>query len=231
MGQCLEGNEAMVVFGPNGDSAGDPDGFNDCFFQACWENIGDDVFEMVKVFFNGQELPRFVTHTNLVLLPIKKELTTFSDMRPISLRYFINKVFSEVIHKRLDDILPNLISDEQASFMKGMSIVENVLLTQEIITYMGLRTKAGPNPYGFFKSTRRVKQGDPLSPTLFILAVEALGRGLNTLHVNLYFCEFGLPKINHLAYDDDIIIFSSSNVTSVQLVMEVLSAYEVALGN
>lgn len=100
---------------------------------------------MVKVFFNGQELPRFVTHTNLVLLPIKKELTTFSDMRPISLRYFINKVFSEVIHKRLDDILPNLISDEQASFMKGMSIVENVLLTQEIITYMGLRTKAGPN--------------------------------------------------------------------------------------
>lgn len=89
-------------------------------------------------------------------------------------------------------------------------------------------------PHGFFKSTRGVKQGDPLSPTLFILVVEALSRGLNALHMNLYFCGFGLPKwslkINHLAYADDTIIFSSSDATSLQLIMEVLNAYEAASG-
>nr|XP_016491607.1 PREDICTED: uncharacterized protein LOC107811236 [Nicotiana tabacum] len=38
------------------------------------------------------------------------------------------------------------------------------------------------------------------------------------------------PKVNHLAYADDTIIFSSSDATSLQLIMEVLDAYEVASG-
>ncbi|XP_075092291.1 uncharacterized protein LOC142172545 [Nicotiana tabacum] len=207
-------------------------------------------------------------------------------MRPISLSNFVNKIFSRVIHERLVDILPNLISEEQADFLKGRSIVKNLLLTQEIITDIRSRTKAGPNvvikidmtkaydrlswlfltkmlrkigfpeafiglifdlignnwysilvngqPKGFFKLSRGVKQGDPLSPTLFILAVEALSRGLNSLHSNLYFCEFGLPKwspkINHLSYADDTIIFCSSDTTSLRLVMEILHAYEISSG-
>nr|XP_016444491.1 PREDICTED: uncharacterized protein LOC107769761 [Nicotiana tabacum] len=103
-------------YGLNGESAGGPDEFNCSFFHACWDIIGEDVMDMVKEFFNMQDLPKFVTHTNLVLLPKKKKVVTFSDMRPISL-----------------------------SFVKGRNIIENMLLTQEIITDMRLRTKAGPN--------------------------------------------------------------------------------------
>ncbi|XP_059294842.1 uncharacterized protein LOC132047883 [Lycium ferocissimum] len=116
-------------------------------------------------------------------------------------------------------------------FVRGRSIVENILLTQEIITDIRLRTNKGkknanaivPNfvmkldmtkPHGFFHSTRGVKQGDPLSPTLFILAAEVLSRGLYALYNNLWFTGFGLPKwspkINHLAYADDTIIFPSA---------------------
>lgn len=88
--------------------------------------------------------------------------------------------------------------------------------------------------YGFFKSTRGVKQRNPLSPTLFILATKELSRGLNALHWNHHFFGFGLPKwspkINYLAYADDKIIFSSSDATSLQLIMEVLRANEVASG-
>jgi len=134
-----------AVFGLNGDSAGGPDGFTGKFYQSCWDIIGDDLFDMVRAFFNGHELPKCVTHTNLVLLPKKKEVCTFSDLRPISLSNFTNKVVSRVIHERLVGLLPNLISEEQAGFVKGRSIVENILLTQEIVTDMRLRIKAGPN--------------------------------------------------------------------------------------
>lgn len=43
-----------------------------------------------------QSLPRYVTHTNLVLIPKKEEIKTFLNLRPISLSYFINKVISRV---------------------------------------------------------------------------------------------------------------------------------------
>lgn len=90
-----------AIFGLNADSAGGPDGFTGKFFHSCWDIIGNDVLNMVRQYFNGDELPRFITHTNLVLLPKKKEVTTFLDRRPISLNNFINKVFSRVIHERL----------------------------------------------------------------------------------------------------------------------------------
>ncbi|XP_070002802.1 uncharacterized protein [Nicotiana sylvestris] len=221
---------------------------------------------MVKAFFSGQQLPKSVTHTNLVLVPKKKEVITFADMRPISLSNFVDKIFSRVIHERLVELLPNIISEEQAGFVKGRSIVENVvikldmtkaydrlswLFLTKVLSKMGF-PKAfiglifdliGNNwysilingqPNGFFKSLRGFKQGDPLLPTLFILAAEALSRGLNSLHTNLYFCRFGIPKwspkINHLSYTDDTIIFCLSDETSLRLVMEVLKAYESSSG-
>nr|XP_016444849.1 PREDICTED: uncharacterized protein LOC107770100 [Nicotiana tabacum] len=276
----------VAVLGLNGDSAGGADGMTGKFYHSCWDIIGDDLYDMVRAFFNGHELPKCVTHTNLVLLPKKKEVTTFSDLRPISLSNFSNKVISRVVHERLVKFLPSVISEEHSGFVKGRNIVENILLTQEIVTDIRLRTKAGPNvilkldmtkaydrlswlfltkvlrkmgfierligivfglvsnnwysiltngqAHGFFKSSRGVKQGDLISPTLFILAAEALSRGLNALHTHLYFCEFGMPKwspkINHLAYANEMIIFSSSDETSLMLIMQVLNTYEVASG-
>lgn len=134
-----------TVFSLNGESTGGPDRFTGAFYHAYWDIIGEEIVNMVRAFFCGRQLPKCVTHTNLVLLPKKNEIVSFSDMRPISLSNFVNKIFSRVIHERLVELLPNLISEKQAGFVKGRSIVENVLLTQERKTDIRLRTKVGPN--------------------------------------------------------------------------------------
>ncbi|XP_019231878.1 PREDICTED: uncharacterized protein LOC109212667 [Nicotiana attenuata] len=48
-------------------------------------------------------------------------------------------VFSRVAHDRLEKMLPSLISSNQSGFVKGRSIFENILLTQEIVTDIRLR--------------------------------------------------------------------------------------------
>ncbi|OIT30618.1 putative ribonuclease h protein [Nicotiana attenuata] len=77
---------------------------------------------------------------------------------------------------------------------------------------------------GFFTSSQGLKQGDPLSPSLFIIDAEVLTRSLNSLHANEKFVLFSMPTnaplINHLAYVDDVIIFSSGNQKSIKLIMK-----------
>nr|GMD60647.1 putative ribonuclease H protein [Ipomoea batatas] len=66
---------------------------------------------------------------------------------------------------------------------------------------------------GFFTSSRGLRQGDPLSPSLFIIAAEVLSVYLARVYENVTVPHFtqppGTPHIHHLAYADDVIIFST----------------------
>lgn len=85
-------------------------------------------------------------------------------------------------------------------------------------------------PHSFLHSTRGLKQGDPLSPALFIIVAEVLSRMLHFLHQNQLYHGFQMqtrgPQINHLCFADDVIIFTSGDRTSLQLIMKIPSTYE-----
>lgn len=84
--------------------------------------------------------------------------------------------------------------------------------------------------YEFFHSFRGVKQGDPLSPTPFILTTEVLSRTLNNFFENKNFKDFGLPKYSDrkilLEYDDYTIIFCAAQKLTLEMVMDNLKEYE-----
>ncbi|XP_070041117.1 uncharacterized protein [Nicotiana tomentosiformis] len=236
-----------AVFELSGESSSGPDGFSGLFYQTCWDGIGSDIHNMVLHLYGGAALPKSITHTNLVLLPKKPRVETFSNLRPIILSNFINKVLSRVLHDRLESFLPYLITPNQSGFVNGRSIFENILLTQEIITDIRLRGKPAnvvikldmaktyDRSSEFFKSTRGVKQGDPLSPALFILSAEVLSRYLNKLFEDKSFVGFGMPKwsdpLNHLEYADDTIIFAFAHPPSLSKIMAVLGNYEKISGS
>lgn len=94
---------------------------------------------MVQDFFCGQQLPKYITHSNLVLIPKKEHINSFTDLRPISLSTFANKIISTVLHERMSKLLPMMISSNQSDFVKGRSITENIFLAQEIIKDINLR--------------------------------------------------------------------------------------------
>ncbi|XP_071909727.1 uncharacterized protein [Coffea arabica] len=89
-------------------------------------------------------------------------------------------------------------------------------------------------PRGFFPTLRGLRQGNPLSPSLFILGAEVLSRLLNQLQLHPRFCGFKVhracPPITHLGFMDDILIFSSASALSLKLLMETLARYESVSG-
>ncbi|XP_060182364.1 uncharacterized mitochondrial protein AtMg01250-like [Lycium barbarum] len=79
-----------------------------------------------------------------------------------------------------------------------------------------------------------VKQGDPLSPALFIWSAEVLTRSLISLFEVAESKGYGMPKwsaiLNHSEYADDTIIFASADNNSLHMIMKVLQVYEKVSG-
>ncbi|KAL2248287.1 UNVERIFIED_CONTAM: hypothetical protein Sindi_2681000 [Sesamum indicum] len=102
-----------------------------------------------------------------------------------------------------------------------------IVLIKHAIEHCWFTILVNGEPYGFFKSSQGLRQGDPISPTLFILVVEALSRGLNHLfylNPDMFYQTGCKSRVSHLAYADDIIIFT--RLHSLTKLMQFLELYE-----
>lgn len=79
---------------------------------------------------------------------------------------------------------------------------------------------------GFFQSSKGLKPGDSLSPTLFVITADVLAKNLNKLFEDAEFKGFGRhdcnTQNNHLSYADDTILFYSGKQKSMRKMTNVL---------
>lgn len=84
--------------------------------------------------------------------------------------------------------------------------------------------------HGFLKSSRGLKQGNPLSPSLFIIGAELLSRMMHHLPIDnfiLFSADTWSQMITHLSFVDDTILFSSGDIVSISMIMKKLELYEL----
>ena len=90
----------------------------------------------MKHLFCRNIMPKYFSLACIVLL-LKIEIPKkISELRPISLCNFSNKIISKILLIRLVGILPQFIFENQSGFFKGRIISEKIMLAQDITYYL-----------------------------------------------------------------------------------------------
>nr|KAJ0184832.1 hypothetical protein LSAT_V11C900454780 [Lactuca sativa] len=122
-----------ALFDIDDDKAPGPDGFSSKFFKKAWMIVGSDFCFAVKEFFLSKKILKEVNATVIALVPKVQTPGKVGDYRPISCCNVIYKCISKVIVNRIRDHLGCLVSDNQSAFIPGRSILDNILLSQELV--------------------------------------------------------------------------------------------------
>ncbi|CAH9144348.1 unnamed protein product [Cuscuta epithymum] len=133
------------------------------------------------------------------------------------------KAFDRVSWKFLSDVLKRF----------GFS-ARFIMLVMNNLKSTFLSVLVNGSPQGFFKPLRGVKQGDPLSPFLFIIAAEGFSRALNWHmeqgHIKPYWMgNQGFP-VSHLGFADDILVFLNGEIRSIIRFKKFIGLYQAASG-
>ena len=92
------------------------------------------------------------------------------------------------------------------------------------------------SPQGFFASSRGLRQGDPLSPLLFVIVMETLSRLMDWATIGGYISGFAVGSgadplvLSHLLFADDTLIFCNDDQVQITHLRAVFSWFEAVSG-
>ena len=109
-----------------------------------------------------------------------------------------------------------------------------VTLIMSCLTSVSYAVLLNGQPVGNIKPTRGLRQGDPLSPYLFLLCAMGLQGLLKKVEANgdirgVSLCRNG-PRVSHLFFADDSVLFCRAKEEECQNILDLLSVYERGSG-
>ena len=130
----LEIHLALLAIHP--DKTPGPDGFSTSFFQANWSIVGPEIVAEIQAFFTSGIMPRSLNDTHVRLIPKSTGASVVSDYRPIALCNVYYTIISKLLANRLRQVLPDLISENQSAFVQDRAIVDNILISHEVLHFL-----------------------------------------------------------------------------------------------
>lgn len=118
-----------------------PDGYSTCcFLKAKWDVLGSSIFQFVNQVFHNPKTIDEANQTLLTLIPKVVDLARASNFQPIALCNVIYKVVMKVLAIHIKNVLPNVISNNQSSFIAGRNSIDNSIVLQETVHSMQFKT-------------------------------------------------------------------------------------------
>lgn len=113
--------------------------------------------------------------------------------------------------------------------LKAIDIPQRfVTWIEQCITTATFTISVNGNSSGFFKSTKGLRQGDPLSPYLFVLSMEVFSRLLHSRFDTGYISYHPRTaelNISHLMFADDVMVFFNGGSSSLHGITEALDDF------
>ncbi|GJU75640.1 putative RNA-directed DNA polymerase, eukaryota, reverse transcriptase zinc-binding domain protein [Tanacetum coccineum] len=212
-----------AIWNCGSNKAPGPNGFTFAFVKKYWDLIKMDFLEFVKSFFDSCKMPQGANSSFFTL--ILKVIKWFKKRRKKMLIFKLDfeKAFESVSWKSLDFILHSLGFGN-----KWRSWISACLHSSRAFVLVN------GNPILKFSIKRGLRQGDPLSPFLFILVMEGLHCALSTVVSSnlIHGINLGSPDltISHLFYANDVIITIEWNLGDLDNIIRVLHVFYLASG-
>ena len=102
-----------------GDKAPSLDDFSLAFYHHCWGVVERDVLAVFEEFYQHSKFEKSLNAIFLALVPKKNGAFNIRDFRPISLVGSVYKILVKVLANYLKEVLDQLISESQNSFVGG----------------------------------------------------------------------------------------------------------------
>ncbi|KAL2235617.1 UNVERIFIED_CONTAM: hypothetical protein Sindi_1293900 [Sesamum indicum] len=240
----------QAIFDIAEDKAPGPDGFSSGFIKAAWPVVGTEVTRAVLDFFTMGKLLKQNT-TLLALIPkvitkllvqwlsmvldklISPRQTAFIPGRSIGDNIMLaQELFIEYNQIRLPPRCALKVDIRKAydtvewGFLVAVLQFFNFPTTfirwiEECLTTASFSIGINGKPHGLFNRARGLRQGDPLSPYLFVLVMEVLHlEFLQLIEQDMQFtyhwkCE--PARVFQLGFADDLLLFCRADMDSVRV--------------
>eukprot|EP00253_Pinus_taeda_P023722 PITA_23722 len=124
------------------DKCPGPDGWTIEFFLHFFDIFKADILSLVESSRLSGVIHPHTSSTLIALISKNADPLTFKDFRPISLCNITFKIITKVIAERIKAYLAASLSTDQYAFLRGRSILDAVVITQECLFSLHVRKQA-----------------------------------------------------------------------------------------